>query len=760
VDVTPQRGALVAAGSLNPLASTAQYVMIHKLPLIKLSTPQSRMQNTIKHVVRLAQQQALNSFAELVAQMLLDTNVLMGNAVRNAPPAEQAALNTARAWLHNTERSFRASMQAKYSILLERAMETMHTDLRAGLHDIRADKLSLVEDETITRQIELDRVVTRLRDVDEMSLGRINLTIASLHNVSQVRERENPFRPYLAARALYDSVRETVKEGPVSKVLFEHMAGAMANLLPGYYAAVLGHFENRGLDARLLAKPSELTRAQRERLAGSAAAEGMQGLQEAAWQALAERTGPNGMGVPRPGPDSAGIARPAAPVRGPARAQTPQRSWLDGQLKQLQQMRSGANAPAPLALSEQIGAKADPDNRVTIGLIGQVFDYVLREDLLAQDMRAVLGRLHVPLLRAAMLDPELLQDHGHPARSLLDRLGALAAALVPGARGLQALHDEAGRLVDQVRQQFEADTLVFANAEHELDTIVDGMLRQSEPLYARLRAAVEAADANGAQSAAMQKILQGLLAPLKLDPRLAHFIDKVWVKVMLRQGGGVMDATLLPELVWSAQAKPAPADRSVLMRALPDLVRRIREGIAVLGLPPDESKAALDEVAAVHMDVLGQRMVPGGPSTSLDWLHVHFAPLSAGSATATAAAPLAAAALEAVLARQGERAVVFSEPVWRDPMPADAEWLVRARPGARFETLIESAVVIVRLETVSADQSIFVFSAPAPALPLVYRKNALLSAMHAGAIRPVEYAPLFDRAISAAMGGFGTAAPA
>jgi len=737
--------------------------MIRELPLIKLSTPLSRMQNTIKHVVRLAQQQALNSFAELVAQMLMDTNVQVGNAVRNAPPSEQASLNAARSWLHNSDYAFRASMQAKFSVLLERAMETMHTDLRTGLQDIRADKLSLVEDETITRQIELDRIVTRLRDVDELALGRINLTIASLHGVSQVRERENPFRPYLVARALYESVRETVKEGPVSKVLFEHMAGAMANLLPGYYAAVLGHFENRGLDARLLAKPSDMTRAQRERLQGSAASEGMQSLQDAAWQALAERNGPNSVAPPRTGPDSAGMARPANTVRGADRVQTPQRSWLDGQLRQLQQTRGGADGaglPSPLALSEQIGAKADPDNRVTIGLIGQVFDFVQRETVLAQDMRAVLGRLHVPVLRAAMLDPNLLQDHAHPARSLLDRLGALAAAILPGAKGLQALHGEASRLVDQVRQKFEADTLVFANAERELDAIVDGMLLQFDPLYVTLSKTVEAADANGAQSAAMQKILQGLLGPLKLDPRLANFIDTVWVKVMLRQGGGVMDATLLPELIWSAQAKTAPADRSVLMRALPDLVRRIREGIALLGLAPEASKAALDEVAAVHMDVLGQRIAAGGPSTSLDWLHVHFAPLSAGSATAAAAAPLAGTALEAVLAKHGERAVVFSEPVWRDPMPVDAEWMARARPGASFETLIEGAVVVVRLESVSADQSIFVFSAPAPALPLVYRKNALLAAMHAGAIRPVEHAPLFDRAISAAMGGLGSPAPA
>ena len=68
-------------------------------------------------------------------------------------------------------------------------------------------------------------------------------------------------------------------------------------------------------------------------------------------------------------------------------------------------------------------------------------------------------------------------------------------------------------------------------------------------------------------------------------------------------------------------------------------------------------------------------------------------------------------------------------------------------------------MTVVRLETVSADQSIFVFSAPDPALPLVYRRNALLSAMHAHAIRPADYAPLFDRAVNAAMAGLGTAAP-
>ena len=159
---------------------------MQKFPSIKYLQSQQRMQNNTKHIVRLAQQQALSSFSELVGQVLLDTNAQVANALRAASVVDQKALNAARYWLNDSERAFRRTMLEKFTVLLERAMETMHTDLRAGLQDIRAANLSLVDDDVMTRQIELDRLATRLRDVDEMSLGRINLTIASLHGVSKM----------------------------------------------------------------------------------------------------------------------------------------------------------------------------------------------------------------------------------------------------------------------------------------------------------------------------------------------------------------------------------------------------------------------------------------------------------------------------------------------------------------------------------------------------------------------------------------------
>lgn len=698
------------------------------------------MQNNTKHIVRLAQQQSLASFSDLVVAMLADTDALIASALRSAPPVEQTALNAARYWLSDSAQPFRSAILVKFRGFLERAMETMHTDLRTGLRDIRAANLSLVEDDVMTRQVELDRLVLRLRDVDQLSLGKINLTIANLHGVSKVSERENPFRPYLAARALYETLREMVSDSAVSKVLFDHMAGAMASQLPAYYAAILGHFEARGVDARLLAQPSAMTRADRERVQaqfGAMSALQVHELQELVWQVLDER----------------GTARvPVSSETAPA----PHRPQLDDALRLLQQTPD--EAPAPLALSQRFGAQADAPDRLTIDLVSMVFDFVARDTHMDAGVRAQLTRLHVPFLRAAVLEPQVLHAPHHPARSLFDRIGTLAAGMPVHAGAREAITADSARVAGTVLTTFERNCAVFANAEADLDRAVGTALRASAPACAALADAVDQTDTGNARQAALDTALAAVLTPLRLDPRVNAFIRQVWVQVMLRQTGSGSDAGLLPELVWSAQEKATPADRAQLVRTLPDLVRRIREGVETLGLPAADAKAALDQLVAVHMDVLGQRMAPGGLSTSLDWLRVHFAAFSAAGVPA-AGEPVPAAVLADAFKARGLAALLHADPAVRAAQPADAPWLAQARPGASYEALVDGKFCAVRLHAVSAGQSAYVFSGPAnDSTPLVFRQAALLAALDAGTVRPLEYAPLFERAVTAVMAGLGAQA--
>ncbi|UUZ52779.1 DUF1631 domain-containing protein [Massilia sp. H-1] len=116
-------------------------------------------------------------------------------------------------------------------------MVTMHADQRAAAaKDIDYGSLTLIDDDVLVRHIEVERLVGRLRDAEMSPLGRVNLTIAVMHNDTTTRERENPFRPYLLARALHDALRELMWEEAQSKLLFEALGLAMAKRLPGFYA--------------------------------------------------------------------------------------------------------------------------------------------------------------------------------------------------------------------------------------------------------------------------------------------------------------------------------------------------------------------------------------------------------------------------------------------------------------------------------------------------------------------------------------------
>lgn len=223
--------------------------------------------HAIKPVIQLAKERALFRFSALAIRMLQDANA----SIRQVTPVtgsanEQKTISAAKEWLVTQDVPFLQRLNTSYSGYVERGMQTMYRDLRHELQDVASNTWALIDDETITRQIEVERSVLRLRDADQLSLGRLNLMIAQLHDEHDVRERENPFRPYLMARALHDVLCEMSSTSDLCAMLFDHMSGALASALPDYFAAIREVFESNGVHARLLARPASLSRRDREAL--------------------------------------------------------------------------------------------------------------------------------------------------------------------------------------------------------------------------------------------------------------------------------------------------------------------------------------------------------------------------------------------------------------------------------------------------------------------------------------------------------------
>lgn len=733
-------------------------------------------------IIRLAKDRALSSFSTLAEQTVVEADTLTTRAMGGASGAELRDLNIVRGFLRGEARTLRTRMDRHFASLLDRAMVTMHAQTRAAAQEIDYEHLTLIDDDVVTRQIEIDRMVGRLREAEMVALGRVNLTIAIMHNDRDARERENPFRPYLLARALYEGLRELMWEESQSKLLFDALGIAMAHRLPGFYAGILEVFEAGGITARLTARPSAMSKAERDKMAWQRAAQLLVGsvdpTQLAAGhpdQALQERLVPKlerlkeiqlgigGGGVASKQPDlldtvwnvfhkQKGTPTPVRPEPGA------ERTDIDTALLEMQQeIGAGAEPPAPLALRGLLGeALSDPEHSRILDIVALLFESIVHDDLLPESMQRQLARLFVPFSRAALQQPDLLHDAVHPTRRLLDRLGSVGAGMTPATAGEGALAPEIESIVTAVLDLLDDDMAIFSDAEQALDSHVASTLSAGdERIAARLEAVAEA-ERDSALLANTVAALSAALQPLHIDPRVADFILGTWARVLSHPGSAADAAVaLLPELLWSAQAKTTPEGHAAMMRMLPELVRRVRAGMASISLPETPSKAAFDRLVAVHMDVLGNKLERGRRHMSLDQFREHFqdfavAPVSIG---AGGDGWVGKFELEGALARRGVGATLHTKAAARMKQSSDAEWLSWAHPGTAFEVKIEGRYRAALLCAVSEGQGAFLFSVAEEKEPAIYLKAPLLEAMETSNLRPLEPAPLFDRAVESLMAG-------
>src|SRR5690606_11820071 len=100
-------------------------------------------------------------------------------------------------------------------------------------------------------------------------------------------------------------------------------------------------------------------------------------------------------------------------------------------------------------------ALADED---MLNLVGRLFAFIERDDNLPASLRPLLARLHIPLLKVALLDKGLFSRASHPARRLLNEIATAAMGWECGSEGLRdSLHLRVERIVQRLLNDFAED---------------------------------------------------------------------------------------------------------------------------------------------------------------------------------------------------------------------------------------------------------------------------------------------------------------
>jgi hypothetical protein len=268
--------------------------------------------------------------------------------------------------------------------------------------------------------------------------------------------------------------------------------------------------------------------------------------------------------------------------------------------------------------------------KAIIEVVALMFQSILAEDRIPPAVRVWFARLQVPVLRVALAEPEFFSNLSHPARQLIDRMGACVMGFDATSITGSALEAEIRRVVQVIEQYPETGRRVFQLVYDEFEKFLSKFLTEKQ---ATLRLVSVAQQVEQKETLAIQYTieLRTMLKDMPVRDEIREFLFKTWAEVLalsaVRDGAQHEDTIAYKrtaaDLVWAASAKPHRSDRAQVIQNLPSLLQRLRQGLDILGIsgaPQDEqikvltdtlADAFLSKTASIpqaHIDAMAKRL--------------------------------------------------------------------------------------------------------------------------------------------------------
>lgn len=634
---------------------------------------------------------------------------------------------------------------------------------QAGAGSFRISGLQLMDETRVESDIEISRAIQQIDNAAEWELRELQTFTSTLRGQGHVTAESNPLRPQSFARALWEAGTALPITAVQQAILLRVSATVIGGLLRTAFAAASTRLESQGIEPGIyrtvVIAPG----------AGRDAPPEMDVTRPGALDGLM-RSMPGGGADTGSGPTTGGEAkRRALPTTTPALEQALAR--VEELLRRMPTGDAAAAAatPPPLRLAHHRAAlmatAGETVDRQIIELLSRLFETILSDRSLSTPLQGVIARLQVSALRIALLDPSMLDAYDHPVWQLLDRIVTAASAYPhPYDTRLIALQEFCDKLVQQMSAAPQQDSALYRHSLGRLDAfLADQLRRQQREAEPSVETLVRAE-----QAEALQRTLAGRLveqmAHVPASPLLRRFITGTWSHVLtqsVQQHGDQSEQTTgylktVDELLWSLKLPDHPKSRQRLLELLPGLLQRLRDGMALVQLPPAEQQAVFDELMKVHSDALrpGARIaaVDRKPDDQLtpeeivqrmrDEEHPEALPEPDpldGSAFSDSLIDLAS--METVPAALMDSAEPGSS--------ADEakQWVQRMAPGERYRIFLHGAWACVQLLWRSDQGHFFLFAGELPQQTHSVSLRALERLRAEKLLKPLHEQPLIQRAV-------------
>jgi len=403
-----------------------------------------------------------------------------------------------------------------------------------------------------------------------------------------------------------------------------------------------------------------------------------------------------------------------------------------------------------------LGAKANQLESMTIEMVAMLFDFIFETKDLPDGIKALLARLQIPVLKAAMLDGAFFAKKSHPARLLVNELAQAGLGWAPAMGPDDPLYKKIEAIVHAILDDFSDDLALF---DEQREVLVRFLAEEEAAAEHNIQSGAEEVNQRDRQQIATVVAKAEIEKRIDASPVpnfLAQFLRARWQgaleNVYLVQGeeseGWSSGIGTLEELVWSVQPKRSPEDRRHLVALLPSLLKRLTAGMHNRGWAFDERETFMTNLVEAHAAAVK-------PS-----LATVASPTAAVAEAARVQAELAkAAGDEAAAARAEALADAMAQAA---PEPAEPEreiiaddYLEIARSLERgmwieFES-DDGQLAFAKLAWVSPLRGTYLFTNRQGQKALSMTAEELAERFRADRARVVEAEPLIDRAFTSMM---------
>ena len=252
---------------------------------------------------------------------------------------------------------------------------------------------------------------------------------------------------------------------------------------------------------------------------------------------------------------------------------------------------------------------ADED---VINLIAMLFECILDDRNLPDSLKALIGRLQIPMLKVAVLDKSFFSRSSHPARRLLNEIATAAMGWAEcDDHERDSLYLRIEQVVQRLLNDFVDDPAVFSELLADFLAFTSDERRRSELLEQRTRDAEEGRARTELARQRVEQVLNQALLGQVLPQRVVVFVQEAWSQVLLltclKHGDQAAewhaDVQTMEQLIWSVQRHDEPDASQRLLALVPGLLKSLRDGLSRSAFDPFATSEFFSELEALHIQL-------------------------------------------------------------------------------------------------------------------------------------------------------------